>query len=207
MTVTSALSERWKKLVSEEDFTPVIPVPKRYEVLDLNNGYKPDLIKELPFAVGKYDELRQNMYVSEHFEGVRNIHIGIDLWCKAGTPIYAFADGVIFGATYIAKPLDYGATIITEHKIADITYYALFGHVSLESTKKWKSGEEFKQGEVLTHVGHENENGGWAPHLHFQLSLKKPETIDMPGVVAKENRSEARSIYPDPQYILGKLYD
>ena len=40
-----------------------------------------------------------------------------------------------------------------------------------------------KKSEIIAHFGDEEENGGWEPHLHFQLSIVKPETHDLPGVV------------------------
>ena len=46
-------------------------------------------------------------------------------------------------------------------------------------------------------MGDKHENGGWEPHLHFNLSLVEPETHDMPGVVSPENRLEALAKYPD----------
>uniref|UniRef100_A0A0C3SWS6 Peptidase M23 domain-containing protein n=1 Tax=Guillardia theta (strain CCMP2712) TaxID=905079 RepID=A0A0C3SWS6_GUITC len=44
-------------------------------------------------------------------------------------------------------------------------------------------------------------NGGWPPHLHFQLSLQQPTTHDMPGVVAKKDHDEALRLFPDPQLV------
>ena len=55
-------------------------------------------------------------------------------------------------------------------------------------------------------MGAHDENGGWEPHLHFQLSYQEPETHDMPGVVAPSDRDEALQIYPDPRLVLGALY-
>ena len=61
-------------------------------------------------------------------------------------------------------------------------------------------------GEVIAWFGAFEENGGWDPHLHFQLSLIEPETHDMPGVVAPEDRDQALRDYPDPRLVLGPLY-
>ena len=60
-------------------------------------------------------------------------------------------------------------------------------------------------GEVVAWFGAFEENGGWEPHLHFQLSLVQPETHDM-RVVAPGERTRALEIYPDPRNILGPLY-
>ena len=55
-------------------------------------------------------------------------------------------------------------------------------------------------------MGDHSENGGWEPHLHFQLSYQEPDTHDMPGVVEPSKRDEALEIYPDPRLVLGALY-
>ena len=50
-------------------------------------------------------------------------------------------------------------------------------------------------------------NGGWDPHLHFQLSLIEPITHDMPGVVNPKDREEALlKNYPDPRLVMGTIY-
>ena len=69
-----------------------------------------------------------------------------------------------------------------------------------------KGGDMVKEGDVIAWFGAFEENGGWEPHLHFQLSLIEPETHDMPGVVAPEDRDQALKDYPDPRLVLGPLY-
>ena len=54
--------------------------------------------------------------------------------------------------------------------------------------------------------GDKSENGGWEPHVHFQLSLERPESCDMPGVVNPEDRDSALMKYPDPRLVLGQIY-
>ena len=55
-------------------------------------------------------------------------------------------------------------------------------------------------------VGDRHENGGWDPHLHFQLSWSDPGTHDMPGVVNPADREEALAKYPDPRMVMGPIY-
>ena len=59
---------------------------------------------------------------------------------------------------------------------------------------------------MICWMGDKDENGGWDPHLHFQLSLIEPETHDMPGVVSPEDREQALRDYPDPRLVLGPIY-
>jgi hypothetical protein len=55
-------------------------------------------------------------------------------------------------------------------------------------------------------VGDRHENGGWNPHLHFQLSRVAPDVPDMPGAVCAADRDDALRRYPDPRLVLGALY-
>ena len=55
-------------------------------------------------------------------------------------------------------------------------------------------------------MGDKHENGGWDPHLHFQLSLIEPSTHDMPGVVDPNDREEFLINYPDPRLVMGPIY-
>ena len=55
-------------------------------------------------------------------------------------------------------------------------------------------------------IANESENGGWEPHLHFQLSIIEPETHDLPGVVSIQDSAIALKLYPDPRLVLGPIY-
>ena len=81
-----------------------------------------------------------------------------------------------------------------------------YGHLSAESIKGKKIGQNISRGEVICWMGDKHENGGWESHLHFQLSINEPETHDMPGVVDPQNRDEALENYPDPRLVLGPIY-
>ena len=60
------------------------------------------------------------------------------------------------------------------------------------------SSEDDRAQATLVALGNNQENGGWEPHLHFQLSLIEPLTHDLPGVVSSEDRKQALLDYPDP---------
>ena len=191
----------------QHKFHPVIHLPKTYEIYDFSTGYDPDRVMKHEYGIGKYAEERPNMYTGELFEkDRRTVHMGIDIGAPEGTPIYAFAEGVIFAFGNNDNPLDYGPTIITEHCIEGITFYALFGHLSQQSLAGKEIGQKIIRGQEIAQVGKEEENGGWNPHLHFQLSRIKPETYDLPGVVHKDKVEWAKAVFPDPQIILGTLY-
>lgn len=186
------------------DFYPVVDLPKNYSVLDLNkNSWN---LPETEFCIGKYDEYRPNMYNTNIFAGIRNIHMGIDIGGPVGTSCMAFTDGVISHYGYNPEPGDYGNVIITKHKISQTTIWALYGHLDSLSIANKSVGQKLSAGEILGNFGNNQENGGWEPHLHFQLSLIEPLTHDLPGVVSSEDRKQALLDYPDPRLVLGPLY-
>ena len=185
-------------------FSEVVILPEEYTVLDLSKGQwvPPETI----FSIGKYDELRPGMYNTEIFHGERFLHVGIDIGAPIGTPCMAFTDGEVSHFGYNPEPGDYGNVLITKHKLDGVSLWALYGHLSSESIENKILGQKVVAGEVVAWFGDESENGGWVAHLHFQLSLIEPETHDMPGVVAPEDREQALNDYPDPRLVLGPLY-
>ena len=189
-------------------FGPVIALPDDYDVYDFSRGYDPGRILRVPFGVGKYDEVRPGMYAGEQFmEGQRNIHMGIDIAAPEGTPVSLFFEGVVWAFTDHDRPYDYGPTIITQHTWLNQTVFALHGHLSRESLHGLEVGQFIDRGTPFATVGSQEENGGWNPHLHFQLSLIEPETCDLPGAVSARDREWSKRIFPDPRLVLGPLYD
>ena len=187
-------------------FHPVIHLPDEFEIYDFTRGYDPDRELSHAYGIGKYDEVRPGMYEGEQFEGIRNIHMGIDIAAPVGETVSAFYDGRIFKLGDNALPYDYGPTIITHHRWLDQDVYALHGHLSRDSLSRWSEGDLIRKGEPLARVGDRTENGGWNPHLHFQLCLYEPETHDLPGVVSERDRDWALSAFPDPRLVLGPVY-
>ena len=192
--------------ISHISFENIIDLPENVYVNDFetNNTFQET---SSSFSIGKYNEKRPNMYEGDLFEKTnRFIHMGIDIGAPVGTPVLSFYDGEIFLFKYNDQKLDYGYTIITKHQINGQNIYALYGHLSNSSIKNKKIGQKIHSGEVLGYLGSEEENGGWPPHVHFQLSLIKPEECDLPGVVSEKNHDIALKIFPDPRIVLGKIY-
>jgi peptidoglycan LD-endopeptidase LytH len=188
-------------------FHPVMKFGTNPFVFDFTEGYDPVFVREHSPGVGRYNEERgPGMYVSPIYSDGRNVHMGIDLWDEAGRPVFAFSDGVIFATAFHDNPRDYGPTIVTRHEIESRTLYVLHGHLSRADLGRWTAGDAFRAGEVIGHLGTEQENGDWVPHVHIQLSLDAPERADMPGVVHRDDRLQAQVRYPDPRLILGPIY-
>lgn len=86
------------------------------------------------------------------------------------------------------------------------TFWVLHGHLSTESLTMVEVGKTVKKGELIATIGNEQENGGWPPHVHLQISYDEPVNNDLPGVVKLANREAALKIYPDPRLIAGRIY-
>jgi murein DD-endopeptidase MepM/ murein hydrolase activator NlpD len=158
-------------------------------------------------AYGGYLEIRNIYKRSHHFHGQaekeRNIHLGMDLWCKAGTPIYAPLDGIVHSFNNNINYGDYGPTIILKHIISGVEFYTLYGHLSLDSIKNLKVGKVFKQGDNIGTLGDASVNGDYPPHLHFQI-IKDIQSYkgDYPGVCSKQDITFYRTNCPDPNLLL-----
>ena len=191
---------------SNTAFSAVIHLPSDYEVFDFSNGYDPNRKHKYAYGIGKYNEKRPNMYTSDLYDDQRDIHMGIDIMAPVGTQVHAFYEGEVFLFANNDKDLDYGHTLITKHIINGQSIYALFGHLSEKSISSIYIGQKFLAGDVIAYVGDRHENGGWNPHLHFQISIVEPTVCDMPGVVHEKDLNAALKMYPDPRIILGDVY-
>jgi peptidoglycan LD-endopeptidase LytH len=196
---------------SDFQFAPVIDLPEGYEIYDFSSGYDPERPRASDYGIGRYNERRPGMYQAGLFspqdQGLaRDIHVGIDIAAPVGTRVRAFFAGRVHKVGVNSAPGDYGGTIITEHQVGEVSLWALYGHLSHRSTQLLAPGDSFAAGEVMGWLGEKHENGGWNPHLHFQLSLVCPEACDMPGVVNEQQLASALQIYPDPRIVLGPLY-
>ncbi|MBT61015.1 MAG: peptidase M23 [Euryarchaeota archaeon] len=199
-------------------FHEVVKMADEYWVYDFSRGPQTDFECPFEYSVGKYDEHRPGMYTTPLFGGVRDLHVGIDLGGPVGTPIFAFADGVIHSLGVNDEAGSYGPTIITRHEVAlpvtlgsselapIQTVWVLHGHLTATSLNGLEVGQVFHAGDRIAWIGAEHENGGWPPHLHIQLSISEPTVNDMPGVVELSQRDQALVTYPDPRLILGRLY-
>ncbi|KVV14713.1 peptidoglycan DD-metalloendopeptidase family protein [Flavobacterium sp. TMP13] len=133
----------------------------------------------------------------------RNMHIGLDLWIKAGSVINAPIEGTVHSFKNNIGLGDYGPTIILEHQIENLQFYTLYGHLSLESIADLKVGKLFKKGEPLATLGNKDVNGNYAPHLHFQI-INTIENYwgDYPGVCSKQDLDFYMENCPNPNLIL-----
>jgi 4-aminobutyrate aminotransferase-like enzyme/Ser/Thr protein kinase RdoA (MazF antagonist) len=161
-------------------------------------------------AVGRYDEARL-LYSSALFGGEvpiderRTIHLGIDLFVVPGATIHAPLDGVVHVLADNPAPLDYGALVILRHTTGDgEAFFTLYGHLSRDTLAGLAVGQPIARGEPFARVGSPHENGGWPPHVHFQVIL---DLLDrdaaFPGVAYAGERSLWTGLSLDPNRLLG----
>ncbi len=162
-------------------------------------------------AVGRYDEPRL-LYTSPLFgasgnptDERRTVHLGMDLFVDPGAPISAPLDGVVNVVANNSAPLDYGPVVILRHETnRGEEFFTLYGHLSKEALGDLKVGRHIAQGQQFARVGSTQENGGWTPHLHFQVILDLFELDgDFPGVARASQRAVWTSLSPDPNLLLG----
>lgn len=160
------------------------------------------------YGIGGYLENRKVYARSRVFdagetnEEPRTLHLGVDIWGKAGTEIMAPVDGIVHSTGNHPAYGNYGATIILQHTLEAATFYTLYGHLSFADLQI-KPGDKVQAGQVFAHFGPPEENGHWPPHLHFQLITDlEGNQGDYPGVCAASKKDFYGSNCPDPNLLL-----
>lgn len=153
---------------------------------------------------GGYGEIRPFYRSSGLFNSGtsdRCVHLGVDIWVEAGTRIYAPLGAVVHSFQNNNNYRDYGPTIILQHQINSFNFYTLYGHLATSALGRMREGLYVTRGEYLGEVGTAQENGGWSPHLHFQVILDLHERWgDFPGVATrKDAEAYLNGICPDPR--------
>lgn len=155
-------------------------------------------------AYGGYLEKR-NLYASSNRfseNKIRNIHLGLDFWCKAGTKVIAPINGNVHSFQNNDDKGNYGPTIILKHKLRNITFYTLYGHLSIDSLNDLYIGKEFIKGEPIAKIGTSDINVNYAPHLHFQVIKEVREFKgDYPGVCHITDLDFFKNNCPDPNLL------
>ncbi|MGB4776547.1 MAG: peptidoglycan DD-metalloendopeptidase family protein [Daejeonella sp.] len=158
------------------------------------------------YGIGGYNEHRTLYARSNLFdtaEEPRRLHLGVDIWGKAGTPVYCPINAKVHSFKFNNHFGDYGATIILEHDLDDLKLYSLYGHLNLSSLDGLKKQQYIPKGKPLAEFGIAEENGHWPPHLHFQLLFNMQGFEgDYPGVCRFSEQEKYLLNCPDPQVIL-----
>jgi peptidoglycan LD-endopeptidase LytH len=156
------------------------------------------------YGIGGYGEDRILYKRFKQFDGEeqRSIHLGTDIWCDEGTKIFAPLGGMVHSYAFNAREGDYGATIILQHQLDMVSFYTLYGHISLVDIGHLRKGMVITRGECFAHFGNAAENGNWPPHLHFQIieDIRFQEG-DYPGVCKPSEKEKYMANCPDADLI------
>ena len=165
---------------------------------------------DFTLGIGPWGERRivysAPFFASKLLEGVRrDVHLGLDLFAPAETPLYAPVAGDVVVATIRPDAQDYGGLIVLRHEPEPgIVFHTLWGHLSHGSVRSRRVGEHIAAGGEVARLGAEAENGGWLPHLHLQIVLGNHADIsDVPGVGEEPLRPLWRDLFPDPAALAG----
>jgi len=186
--------------------------PSRADAENLTQAISRKLKNEnASVGIGRYDEPRL-LYTSALFGASKNptdecrtVHLGIDLFASPGAPIHAPLDGVVHALAVNTAPLDYGPLVILRHTTKDgLEFFTLYGHLARETFDFLRPGQTIARGQEFARIGEVHENGGWAPHLHFQIIVDLLDyPSDFPGVAPASQRNVWNSLAPDPNLLLG----
>lgn len=160
--------------------------------------------------VGRYDEARL-CYAGEDYalagedrELRRCVHLGIDLFAPAGTPVMAPLAAKVFSVHDNRGERNYGTTVILEHELEGTRVYSLYGHLGRGALHALREGQPLAAGEAFAELGTKEENGGWPPHLHLQwIADLLGQRHDCPGAAAPEERDLWLELCPDPRQLAG----
>ncbi len=162
-------------------------------------------------GIGRYNEARV-IYTADAFKvetdtapEYRTVHLGLDLFARPGEPVYAFMGGRVHSFRNNTAHQDYGPTIILFHETdSGIPFYSLYGHLAATSLDGLEPGMPVSAGQPIGTIGSAAENGGWAPHLHVQLTTDLlGQQGSFPGVARPSQRRVWTALCPDPGLVLG----
>lgn len=157
-------------------------------------------------GIGRYNEDRviyrhSSLFANENEP--RSLHLGIDIFAFARTPLFAPLDGTVHSFQNNTARGDYGPTIILQHELDNIIFYTLYGHLSRESIETLRVGQKFSAGGRLAEIGNQKINGGWPPHVHFEIITDMlGKRGDFFGVAPLSQREYFTTLCPDPNLIL-----
>jgi 4-aminobutyrate aminotransferase-like enzyme/Ser/Thr protein kinase RdoA (MazF antagonist) len=165
-------------------------------------------------AVGEYDEARlayrSEIFQADGWDGPewRTVHTGLDLFAEAGCPVRTPIAGKVHSVRNNVGSGDYGPTVIVEHRVADadgpLVFHTLYGHLDLETLRDVHPGLPLAAGATVGRLGTAAVNGGWSPHLHFQLVVDPLDRRgEFPGVCRPTERRIWKSLSPAPHLAAG----
>jgi len=99
-------------------------------------------------------------YRSSPFTGRRELHKGLDIATRSGTPVIAPADGLV---VFAGREGGFGNMVVIDHGYGITTRY---GH---NSSLEVKLGQKVKRGDMIARVGNTGRSTG--PHVHYEVAV------------------------------------
>lgn len=132
------------------------------------------------FLIGKYGEDRKKLFenfgIERFTKNGKTLHAGIDIFMPALSKVTLPEDAKLIESKKDTEIGGYGHYLIYECK----KVFLLFGHVYPQVYLT--VGETYNKGEIIATLSKIEDNGGYLPHLHFQV-LKKNVPINTDGYV------------------------
>lgn len=134
----------------------------------------------------------------------RSIHLAIDVFATAGHAIHAPMAGVVEAVENRDAHLDYGGVVILAHETPEgAPFYTLYGHLDPVVVEELSVGQSVAKDQVFCRLGTAAQNGGWAPHVHFQLALSVDGMAqNWPGVADPDQMDLWGALCPNPAAML-----
>ncbi|NNF82012.1 MAG: aminotransferase class III-fold pyridoxal phosphate-dependent enzyme [Flavobacteriaceae bacterium] len=194
-TIDMSVSSTW--LGHEQDYQDLEKLQDKIDKLQsdipdalIAGGY---LEPRTLYSASSYDKL------GNYGKTSRTVHLGIDYWLPAYTPVHALFDGEIVTATNDEGEKEYGGLVILKHHENSIEFFTLHGHLTINSATSHSVGDQLKKGDKIGELGPFPENGNWVPHLHFQIILSLLNyKNDFPGVCYPDQTEIWKDLCPDP---------
>ena len=128
----------------------------------------------------------------------------MDIFTHSGSRVLAPLKGTVSILEERTANLDYGTMVVLRHETNEgLEFFTLFGHLARKTLDHLEIGQRVEKGELIAWLGNPKENGGWKPHLHFQIIL---DTLGLasgfPGVGQASRLHVWSAFSPDPNLIL-----
>ncbi|GLU29987.1 hypothetical protein Brsp01_52200 [Brucella sp. NBRC 12950] len=164
----------------------------------------------IELGIGSWGEKRtvytDKAFESRFIEGKRRVHhLGVDLFMPAGTPLYTPLAATVVSVEIEHEPLGYGGLVKLKHAPEDCPpFVTLWGHMAHEALGRLQPGQSLEAGDLVGHMGDIHENGGWTPHLHFEMTTDvNLSATDILGVGEAEYLDVWADLFPDVADLAG----
>lgn len=134
----------------------------------------------------------------------RTVHLGIDGFARAGTMVHTPLLATVEFTDNRTGYLDYGGMVILRHQTsAKQVFFTLYGHLDPASIAGLEVGQSIQKGDSFARLGDPSVNGGWNPHIHFQLAQDTGGMgHDWPGVANPDEMFFWRKYCPNPAALM-----